>query len=123
MMREKEILERLAEIMSGLSREDRQTLLTFAEFLSAHSDGPQFNVPSSLPKPMPGPEGESVVAAMKRLSAHYSMLDKAKLLDAASRLMGEHVLGGRKAPEVIADLEDLFDSHYQSLVQKGSRDA
>jgi len=51
------------------------------------------------------------------------MLDKAKLLDAASRLMGEHVLRGRKAPEVITDLEKLFDSHYQALLQKEHRDS
>jgi len=44
-------------------------------------------------------------------------LDKAKLLDAASRLMGEHVLRGRKAEEVIAELQKVFESHYQDLMQ------
>jgi len=123
MMRQREIIARLQEIAGALSREDGQTLLAFAEFLAARADERPTPVPLTPPAPGPGPEGESVVAAMKRLSAQYPMLDKAKLLDAASRLMGEHVLRGRKAPEVIVDLEKLFDSHYQALLQGEHRDS
>jgi len=122
MMRQREILARLQEIAGALPREDGQTLLAFAEFLVARNAEGQTPAPLPPPKPGPGPEGESVVAAMKRLSAQYPMLDKAKLLDAASRLMGEHVLRGRKAPEVVADLEKLFDNHYQTLLQGEHRD-
>lgn len=123
MMRQREIMARLREIAGALSREDGQTLLAFAEFLAARAEARHPPLHLTRPTPGPGPEGESVVAAMKRLSAQYPMLDKARLLDAASRLMGEHVLRGRKASEVIADLEKLFDSHYQALLQGEHRDS
>lgn len=113
----------MQKVASALSREDGEALLAFAEFLSARAEQHRISAVPSAPKPGPGPKGESVVAAMKRLSAHYPMLDKAKLLDTASRLMGEHVLRGRPAAEVIAELEALFGQHYQTLLQEGQRDS
>jgi hypothetical protein len=115
MMRHREMMTRLEEIMRALSRDDRQSLLAFAEFLSARA--PRRTEIAAPVVPMSRPEGETVVAAIKRLSAQYPMLDKAKLLDAASRLMGEHVLRRRKADEVITELQKVFESHYQDLMQ------
>ena len=112
MMRQNGIMARLQEIAGALSREDQQALLAFAEFLGARAER------SNIMIPMPRTDEETVVAAIKRLSAQYPMLDEAKLLDPTSQLMSEYILRGRKAAEVIADLEKLFDAQYQTLSQR-----
>jgi len=122
MMQQREIMTRLQEIVGELSEQDRQALLAFAEFLSARTARPTARNPSA-PEHRPGPPGESVVAAMKRLSTQYPMLDKAKLLGVATGLMGEHVMRGRPADEVIVELEALFDKQYQNLCQEESRES
>ena len=120
MMRHRELMTRLEEIMETLSRDDRQTLLDFAEFLHARTAGRRDETASPVPMPQPAgeiPAGETVVAAIKRLSAQYPMLDKTALLDEASRLMGEHVLRGRKAEDVIADLQKVFEGRYRDYLR------
>lgn len=118
-----EIMVRFREIAETLSGEDQQSLLAFAEFLSSRSAQRRVCVPAPIPGPAPGPAGETVVAAMKRLSAQYPMLDKAKLLDGASQLMAEHVLRGRGATDVVARLEELFTGQYQKFLQGERRDS
>ena len=118
MMRRNGIMVRLQEIAGALSREDRQALLAFAEFLGAHAQERNNMIPPPMTKTMPRPDEETVVAAIQRLSAQYPMLDEAKLLDPTSQLMNEHILRGRKAEEVIADLEKLFDAQYQALLHR-----
>ena len=118
MMRQNGIMARLQEIAGALSREDQQALLAFAEFLGARAERSNIMIPPPVPKTMPRTDEETVVAAIKRLSAQYPMLDEAKLLDPTSQLMSEYILRGRKAAEVIADLEKLFDAQYQTLSQR-----
>ncbi len=105
---------RLRKLFSDLRPEDQQTLLAFAEFLAGRST-PQR--PSEIPEPklIPRPARESVVGAIKRLSASYPMLEKAPMLNETSSLMTQHVMHGRSAPDVIDDLEALFRKHYQLL--------
>lgn len=67
---------------------------------------------------IPRPEEESVVAAIKRLSESYHMLERSALLTETSSLMTAHVMHGRTADEVIDDLEALFQRHYEELVAK-----
>ena len=117
MMRLRETMARLEQIMEALSGEDRQSLLAFAEFLSTRATGRRTE--DAAPEPMPPPAGETVVAAIRRLSAQYPKLDRASLLDVTSRSMGEHVLRGREAEEVIAELQSLFESRHQDLVHRG----
>lgn len=123
MMRRREIMTRLQEIAGGLSGDDRQTLLAFAEFLSERAEKRQPMTPAPLPEPMPRHEGETVVAAIKRLSGQYPMLDRSKLLDPTFHLMGEHVLRGRKTAEIIAELEILFGNAHQALLQRDHSDS
>jgi hypothetical protein len=113
----KETEERLREILGRLSDEQAQQLLEYAEFLLAkHGDE---NTPSE-PLAIARPEVESVVVAIKRLRATYPMLDPAKLLNETHDLMTQHVMQGRKAVEVIDELEVLFRRHYeQRLNNKG----
>lgn len=100
---------RLTALYQRLPAAERETLLAFAEFLVSRS-----GVPVDItPRPTERPAQESVVAAIKRLSASYHMLDRSKMLHETSGLMTEHLMQGRPAPEVIDELEALFRRHYQ----------
>ena len=118
--------EAIVEVAARLSESDRQSLLKFARFLESQGDGADpgdgdagepgpAGVPE--PEPIPRPENESVIKAMRRLTATYYMLDRGKLLNEASSLMAQHVMQGREAAEVIDELETVFWSHYQAKVQ------
>lgn len=114
--------KQLQEIYSSLDKAGQDTLLAFAEFLLARSGDETSSAPIPLPEPnlVPRPGKESVVAAIKRLSASYSMLDKPELLNETSVLMTQHVMQGRTAIEVIDELEALFQRFYQELVDSVS---
>ncbi len=106
--------ERLSELFATLDPEGRRTLLALAEFLVARGaqERPIDDAAPELPRDLPRPDSESVVAALKRLRRSYPMLDSAPLLDAAARLVTAHVLHGRAADEVIDELETLFAEAY-----------
>ncbi len=104
-----------------LSEADRATVLAFAEFLKSRTPA-QAVSPASLPEPVltPAPPGESVIAAIKRLSASYAMLERQTMLHETAALMTQHVMQGRAASEVIAELESLFGERYrQYAAQRG----
>jgi hypothetical protein len=108
---------RLLRVFNALEGADRETLLAFADFLlqrrtgalahQAHPGGPR------EPTPISRPVEETVVAAIKRLSKTYAMLDRGPMLNETSSLMSAHVLQGRPAADVIDDLESLFERHYR----------
>jgi hypothetical protein len=103
----------LLRLFRALPEEQRRTLLAFARFLATQESSAPAEIPE--PEPIPRPEGESVVRAMKRLSASYHMLDKSALLNDTSTLMAQHVMQGRPASEVIDELEVVFETHYRRL--------
>lgn len=109
---EKELLE----IFGRLSKQDRKSLVDFAHFLATRSAE---SAPEKIPEPKitPRPKEESVVKAIKRLSADYHMLDKAPILNEASVLMTQHIMHGRAADEVIDELERLFEQQYRKLLR------
>jgi len=105
----------LIRAYTRLNKEQRATLLAFAEFLASRKDAeadvdenPAWPEPKSLPRP----ERESVIGAIKRLSESYFMLDRSELLTETSSLMSAHVMQGREAAAVIDDLEALFAANY-----------
>lgn len=106
--------KRLRQIFSRLPPGEQESLLAFAEFLLARAE------PAAPParQEIPRPEKESVIAAVKRLSASYPMLEKSSLFHETSALVSQHVLQGRAAAEVIDELESLFTRHYESLGQE-----
>lgn len=110
---EKKLLAHFRE----LTEIQRETLLAFAEFLRERDE---VRAASALPEPEPIPAvaDESVVGALKRLSASYHMLDKGKMLNETSALVGEHVMQGRDRDEVIQDLEQVFERHYRALAER-----
>lgn len=105
--------KRIGELLGRLSAEDQQTLVAFAEFLASRPSAPAAPAEIPRPEPIPRPEKESVIAAIKRLSATYHMLDRDKMFHEASSLMAQHVMQGREAVEVIDELEVVFQRHYE----------
>lgn len=114
--------KKLLAIFKRLEASDRETLLAFAEFLSQRSPGEDLSdVPIAIPQIIPRPEEESVVGAIKRLSASYPMLDKPELLNKASAIMTKHVMQGHEAELAINELESLFLQFYEELVGESSK--
>ena len=114
----------LLKLFSRLDKENQQHLLAYLEFLVSRSRSPDKQTAgatvSEEPVNLPRPDNESVVAAIKRLSKSYSMLDKGDMLHETSDLMSSHVLKGRPAAEVIDELEVLFLRHYEKKQQPDS---
>ncbi len=96
-----------------LGKEDAQAVLSFAEFLVARSLPAEPKEPLVVKK-IERPTEESVIAAIKRLSASYPMLDKDKMLTETSSLMAQHIMQGRAANEVIDELEQIFERHFDT---------
>ena len=105
---------KLLALYEKLPAAEQQTLLDFAEFLQTRCSAQQPAEPRrlELPRQLDRPPQESVVAAIRRLSRSYAMLDKKTLLHETADLMSAHVLKGRAAAEVINDLEALFAARY-----------
>jgi hypothetical protein len=115
----------LLRLFSRLDPQGRASLRAFAEFLcqqQEHVDQgqqPQVHDPES-PEEISRPEEESVVAAMRRLTRTFPMIDRDALLDKATSLMTAHMLQGQSAEQVIDELETLFDEHYQIYLKRFS---
>lgn len=108
--------KKLLSVFKKLATSEQENLQAYAEFLLVrHQATPQ---PIPEPQHTPRSENESVVAAIKRLSATYSMLDKPQLLNESSVLMTQHVMQGRAVDEVIDELEALFARFYQELLDE-----
>ncbi|MCB1722850.1 MAG: hypothetical protein KDJ39_04075 [Gammaproteobacteria bacterium] len=113
--------QRLLELYRGLSDRDRHAMTAFAEFLAQRPDdeahaatyGEAGEVP--LPKAIPRPDSESVIAAIKRLSETFPMLDRDRLFHETSELMTAHVMRGKSSSEVIDELEVMFRRHYEQV--------
>jgi hypothetical protein len=113
----KPIEKKLLKLFNRLGAPERDMVLSFAEFLTSRGqDTTQGGQTVPEPLDIPRPEQESVVAAIKRLSSTYHMLDDARLLNEASILMSQHVMQGREADQVIDDLQALFHRFYQDLL-------
>jgi hypothetical protein len=115
--------EKIIGVFENLSPADQAAVLSFAEFLLSR-EATAKAVPAvavEIPEPDlgPRPQDEKVVAAIKRLSKAYYMLDKSKMLGVTSDLMTQHVLQGREAVAVIDELEQVFAEHYRRLKQGG----
>ena len=111
--------KRLQVLFDGLNSQDRNSLVAFAEFLAVRSAEDANGQSNEIPQPLdlPRPEQESVVAAIRRLSEVYFMIDKSAVLHEAAALVGAHVMNGRPAKDVIDDLEQLFRQAYDMSLQ------
>jgi len=117
--------EKIIGVLGGLSPADQASVLSFAEFLlnravtakTVPAVAPAVAIEIPEPELGPRPQDEKVVAAIKRLSKAYYMLDKSKMLGVTSDLVTQHFLQGREAMEVIDELERVFADHYRRLKQ------
>lgn len=115
--------KQILDLYENLSEASRSSLLDYAEFLLTRQQESE-GVPAVLePEPIAPREDETVIQAIKRLSASYHMLDKGKLLNETSALMTEHTLQGRDREEVIEELEVVFRQHYQRYKDEGNNPA
>ena len=125
-MQDKE--NRLLELFRGLPETEACSVLDFAEFLAARD--PQLKsvvVPTTTiqsatvnkvePVIIPRPDSESVIAAVKRLSASYPMLGKDTMLNATADLVSHTIMGGRDIIEAIDELEEIFSTQYQLHIE------
>jgi len=106
--------KKLIEYYQCLPTEQAETLLAYAEFMAG-----RFGQVDELPveiQNIPRPQKESVIAAIKRLSATYPMLDKTRIFNESSSLMSQHIIQGREALEVIDELEALFEREYKGFI-------
>jgi hypothetical protein len=109
--------KRLLACFQALAAKDQHALLAFAQFLGAQaSSDEEENQDIQQPLGLPREEGESVVKAIKRLTANYPMVNPDNLLNETSRLMSEHLMQGRNAVEIIDELETIFLNEYQKLI-------
>ena len=109
--------KKLLALFNRLEASGQETLLAFAEFLSLRDEGG--DLPKAVlekPQIIPRPETESVVAAIKRLSTSYPMLDKPQLLNETSAIMTKHVMQGQEVEKAIDELEVLFLKFYEDMV-------
>jgi hypothetical protein len=114
--------QRLLGLYKALDPEGRRALISFAEFLverglqalAADAGGPS-DSEAPRPKAIPRPDTETVIAAIRRLTATYPMLERDRLLHETSELMTGHVMQGRPATEVIDELEIVFRRHYERV--------
>ena len=117
----KKSTKKLLAVYRELPDEVAQQLLEFAEFLaSRHTD---VVTEVAAPENIARPEKESVVVAVKRLSATYPMINKDNLLDETSSLVTQNMLQGRDAVEVIDELELVFKKHYETLVEESKQES
>ena len=110
--------KKLLNLYRDLPEAAQSNLLDYAAFLVERYP-PQAQVAQD-PQEIPRPTEESVIAAVKRLSATYPMLNKDSMLHETSALVAQHLIQGRDATEVIDELEDIFRQRYQSLQQDDS---
>jgi len=103
--------KKLLRLFDGLEDSQQEMLLAFTEFLYGRACK-QRAIPNT-PQSIPRPPTEGVIAAIKRLSATYPMLDQARLLNETSILMTAHLMEGRLAGEVIDELEILFRRNFE----------
>ena len=117
--------QRLLRLFKQLGAAEQRSLLDFAEFLAIR-EAPQATRPlAAEPRPanIPRPPIESVVAAIRRLSKTFPMLDREALLHETSALMTAHVMQGRPAADVIDELEAVFRRHYRQVKSSADRQA
>lgn len=115
--------KKLLALHKRLGSPEQEMLLAFAEFLSLRNTGDNLPAePVAKPQIIQRPESESVVAAIKRLSASYPMLDKPQLLNESSAIMTKHVMQGKEAEAAIDELEVLFLQFYEEYCGESEKD-
>ena len=94
---------------------DKQTLLDFAEFLKSRAPAAKAQIVE--PVEIARPEAESVIAAIKRLTATYPMIERSEMFGETSDLMMQHTMSGRSGIEVIDEMEVIFERKFKDMLK------
>jgi len=105
----------LTDLYESMDDQRKQSLSDYVDFLYAQADPISKEVPA--PEDIPRPEIETVVGAIKRLKSTYPMIGSMTVFSSASALMTEHMINGRDVVEVIDEMEVLFVSAYDELLE------
>ena len=105
--------KQLLEIFRKLSEIDQQAVQNFSEFLLEKNGVVVDDDLPTEPVDIARPDEESVMAAIKRLSNTYPMINKDHMINETSSLVAQHVIQGKGAVEVIDELEIVFRRHYE----------
>ena len=111
------LLDRLATLASGLPDQAQRSLLEFAEFLS-HKYPVENQATEPALVPIERPPKETVIAAIRRLTKTYPMLEKEVLFQQTSQAMSDHVLQSVSVKESIDRLEAVFRKEYENWLEK-----
>lgn len=116
----------LCRFYKQLDDNERETLLSFAEFLSLKkTESERVNEKKAVlhqPVFIKATKDESVVKGIKRLKSSYFMVENENLLHEVSALMSEHVMKGVSAQDVIPKIEAVFDKFYQQYKKDFSKE-
>jgi|JFJP01.1.fsa_nt_gi hypothetical protein len=112
-------VKQLQTIYRELPPEEQEMLLAFAQFLRVRTSQKSSTSQPSQPLSIPRPENESVIAAIKRLSQSYPMLDKSRLLNETSAIV-TGIVQDRNVVELVDELEHIFARHYQTYMENQS---
>ncbi len=107
--------QQLTDLYESMDDERKLSLCDFADFLYAKAAPVSKEIPA--PEDVSRPQEETVVGAVKRLKIKYHMVESMTVFSAASSLMTDHMVKGRDLVEVIDEMEMLFESAYDKLLQ------
>ena len=107
--------QQLTSLYESMDDERKLSLCDFADFLYARAAPVSKEI--LPPEDVSRPQEETVVGAVKRLKIKYHMVESMTVFSAASSLMTDHMVKGRDVVEVIDEMEMLFESAYDKLLQ------
>ena len=106
----------LCKIYKKLNDNKRETLLSFAEFLSSQQISTKEidNLETVLHQPIVtvAEENESVVKGIKRLKSSYFMIEDQDLFHEISALMSAHIMKSISAKDTLLKIEVVFEKFY-----------
>ncbi len=106
----------LCQIYKKLNDSKRETLLSFAEFLTYQQVSTEEidNVETVLHQPLltVAEKNESVVKGIKRLKSSYFMIDDQDLFHEISALMSAHIMKGVSTKDTLLKIEVVFEKFY-----------
>ncbi len=111
-------LREIKLLLAQLEDSHQQAIVDYADFLvqryKVENSGDRDLKPESIERP----GQETVIAAIKRLKKTYYMLETNTLLNETSVLMGQHILKGREASDVIDELQSIFQTQYKQYLSR-----
>ncbi len=110
--------QKIKRLLSQLDEAHQQAVFDYATFLVKQYSIDKTRETDRKPTAIERPERETVIAAIKRLKKTYPMLDTDIMLNETSALMGQHILKGREAPDVIDELQSMFQAQYEQYLDR-----